>query len=94
MSTRSAAGFPGTRWITLAMLATAFLTVAGATEHTRSPAPQGQVPLTRSELAGLCAALIIQPAAGPWHRLRWSAWRRRHQHRAKTCHHQRQARQL
>jgi SRSO17 transposase len=22
---------------------------------------------------------------------RWSAWRRRHQHRAKTCHYQRQA---
>jgi DDE superfamily endonuclease len=30
---------------------------------------------------------------GTGHRLRWSAWRRRHQHRAKTSHYQRQARQ-
>jgi hypothetical protein len=27
------------------------------------------------------------------HRLRWPAWRRRRQHRAKTCHYQRQARE-
>ena len=94
MSTRSAAGPPGTRWTTLAMLALAFLTIAAATEHTRHPPPAGQIPLTRNEIATLFGTLVIQPVrAGPHHRLRWSAWRRRHQHRAKTCHYQRQARQ-
>ena len=32
------------RWTTLAMLATAFLTIAAATERARSPAPTGQIP--------------------------------------------------
>jgi len=81
------------RWVTLAMLAAAFLTIAAATEQARGPAPPGKIPLTRSEIARLFAALIIQPAQGPLHRLRWSAWRRQHQHRARTCHYQRQARQ-
>ena len=39
------------RWTTLAMLALAFLTIAAATEHTRHPAPAGQIPLTRNEIA-------------------------------------------
>ena len=81
------------RWTTLAMLALAFLTIAAATEHTSCPAPAGQIPLTRNEIASLFAALIIQPAHDARHRLRWSAWRRHCQHRAKTCHYQRQARQ-
>ena len=75
------------------MLAAAFLTIAAATEQARGPAPPGKIPLTRNEIARLFAALIIQPAQGPLHRLRWSAWRRQHQHRARTCHYQRQARQ-
>jgi hypothetical protein len=73
------------------MLATAFLTIAAA--HARSQAPAGQIPLTRNEIAHLFATLIIQPARNAWHRLRWSTWRRRHQHRAKTCHYKRQARE-
>jgi SRSO17 transposase len=81
------------RWTTLAMLALAFLSIAAATEHTRHPAPAGQIPLTRNEIASLFGMLVIEPALGARHRLRWSAWRRRHQHRAKTCHYQRQARQ-
>jgi SRSO17 transposase len=79
------------RWTTLAMLALAFLTVTAATEHARSPAPAGQIPLTRNEIAALFTKLVIQPVRDTWHRLRWSTWRRRHQHRAKTCHYQRQA---
>ena len=75
------------------MLACAFLTIAAATEHTPAQAAS-QIPLTRNEIAGLFATLIIRPIPDTWHRLRWSAWRRRHQHRAKTCHYQRQARQL
>ena len=80
------------RWTTLAMLALAFLTIAAATEHAHPP-PAEQIPLTRNEIAALFSTLIIKPVTGTPHRLRWSAWRRRHQHRAKTCHYQRQARQ-
>ena len=70
------------------MLALAFLTIAAVTEHA-SPPPDDRIPLTRNEIA----ALIIGPVKDARHRLRWSAWRRRHQQRAKTCHYQRQARQ-
>ncbi len=80
------------RWTTLAMLALAFLSIAAATEHAHPP-PAGQIPLTRNEIAALFSTLIIDPVKDARHRLRWSAWRRRHQHRAKTCHYQRQARQ-
>jgi len=80
------------RWTTLAMLALAFLTVTAAAERA-SPPPDDQIPLTRNEIAALFSILIIKPATGTRHRLRWSAWRRRHQRRAKTCHYQRQASQ-
>ena len=81
------------RWTTLAMLALAFLSIAAATEHARHPPPPGQIPLTRNEIASLFGALVIEPVRDARHRLRWSAWRRRRQHRARTCHYQRQARQ-
>ncbi|HTQ88567.1 MAG TPA: IS701 family transposase [Streptosporangiaceae bacterium] len=81
------------RWTTLAMLALAFLTITAATEHADHPAPPDQIPLTRNEIAALFSTLIIEPARDTRHRLRWSTWRRRRQHRAKTCHYQRQARQ-
>ena len=81
------------RQVTLAMLASAFLTVAAATERTRNPCPDGQIPLTRNEIASLFTHLITRPADDTRHRLHWSAWRRRHQHRAQTCHYQRQATQ-
>jgi hypothetical protein len=73
------------------MLASAFLTIAAAAEHARCPPPAGQIPLTRNEIARLLTILTIRPAPDAAHRLRWSAWRRRHQHRARTCHYQRQA---
>ena len=81
------------RWVTLAMLAAAFLAVAAATERRQDPAPDGLIPLTRNEIASLFASLIIKPPDTARHRLHWSAWRRRHQHRAKECHYQRQAAQ-
>jgi SRSO17 transposase len=77
------------RWVTLAMLAAAFLAVAAA-ERRQDPPPDGQIPLTRNEIATLFAHLIIQPPASTGHRLRWSTWRRRHQYRAQQCHYQRQ----
>jgi hypothetical protein len=72
------------------MLALAFLTVTALAEHAQPP-PAGLIPLTRNEIARLAAALITPPAPGVRHRLRWSAWRRRHQHTARACHYQRQA---
>ena len=80
------------RWTTLAMLALAFLTSTAA-EHARPPAPAGLIPLTRNETARLLTALVTPPARGTGHQLRWSHWRRRHQHRAKTSHYQRRARE-
>jgi SRSO17 transposase len=78
------------RWVTLAMLALAFLTVASVTERGQQPPPAGMIPLTRNEIAHLAAAIAAQPAHAR-HWLRWSAWRRRHQHRARACHYQHQA---
>jgi hypothetical protein len=49
------------------------------------------IPLTRNEIARLAAALMIQPARDTRYRLRWPAWRRRHQRRSRICHYQRQA---
>ena len=80
------------RWATLAMLASAFLAIAAA-EHARQPAPAGQIPLTRNEIAHLLATLT-SPARDARYRLRWSGWRRRHQHRARACHYQRQSMRL
>jgi SRSO17 transposase len=80
------------RWITLAMLAAAVLTIAAATEHARSPDPDRQIPLTRNEIAHLIA-LITSRGHQASHRTRWSCWRRRHQYRARTSHYQRQAAQ-
>jgi hypothetical protein len=67
------------RWVTLAMLALAFLTIAAATEHDRQPSPAGLIPLTRNEIARLAATLTSPSAHLTGHQLRWSAWRRRHQ---------------
>jgi hypothetical protein len=79
------------RWATLAMVAHAFVVVAALTSNTRHPPPPDLIGLTCSETQYLFAALLARPAADPAHRLRWSAWRRRHQARARTCHYRRQA---
>jgi SRSO17 transposase len=79
------------RWATLALVAHAFLVVAALTDHTRHPPPPDLIGLTCNELQHLVAALLTRPAADPTHRLRWSAWRRRQQARARTCHYRQQA---
>jgi SRSO17 transposase len=79
------------RWVTLAMLAYAFLVVAAVTEHAQRPAPPWMVELTCSETQHLLAALVAVPVADRGHRLRWSWWRRRHQARARACHYRQQA---
>ena len=73
------------RWVTLAMLAAAFLTITATAERARSPQPGSQIPLTRNEISRLLAT-VISPPPSPGHQLRWSAWRRRHQHRAAQAH--------
>ena len=78
------------RWVTLAMLAAAVLTIAAASEHARGLRPSDQIPLTRNEIAHLLSGMSIRLARDDSHRMRWSRWRRRHQHRAQTCHYQRQ----
>jgi SRSO17 transposase len=80
------------RWVTLAMLAYAFLVVAAVTERARS-APPGVIQLTCNEVQHLFAALIAVPVADRGHRLRWSWWRRRQQARARACHYRQQAAQ-
>jgi hypothetical protein len=79
------------RWATLAMVAHAFLVVAALAQHTRHPPPPERVPLTCNEVSHLYATLAARPVGDQGHRLRWSAWRRRHQARARTSHYQRQA---
>jgi SRSO17 transposase len=79
------------RWVTLVMLAHAFLVVAALAERTRHPSPAGLIPMTCNELQHLFAALAARSTRGVGHRLRWSVWRRRHQARARTCHYRRQA---
>ncbi|MGW2964923.1 IS701 family transposase [Streptomyces sp. NPDC001220] len=79
------------RWVTLAMLAHAFLTVVRADEHGRHPKPDGLIPLTCNEIQHLFIALVGWPIHGAAHRLEWSHWRRRHQTRSRASHYQRQA---
>lgn len=78
------------RWVTLAMLAHAFLAVVRADEHTR-PASDDLIPLTCNEIQHLFIALAVQPLSTAAHRLSWSEWRRRHQARSRTSHYRRQA---
>ncbi|MFD6422824.1 IS701 family transposase [Streptomyces sp. NPDC060198] len=78
------------RWVTLAMLAHAFLAVTAAAERHDRPVPDGLIPLTGNEIQHLFAALT-RPIHDFAHRLRWSHWRRRHQARARQCHYRRQS---
>ncbi len=79
------------RWVTLVMLAHAFLAVVRADEHARHSAPDGLIPLTCNEIQRLFTTLVVRPVHGAAHRLGWSDWRRRHQARAQASHYRRQA---
>jgi SRSO17 transposase len=80
------------RWTVLAMLAYAFLAVLAATEHSRQPPPASMIPLTCNEIHHLLNVLATHPLHSIRHRLRWSTWRRTHQHRARTSHYQKRQR--
>ena len=78
------------RHVTLVMLAHAILTVIAARErdHHRA-ADQQLIPLTFNEIRRLITRLITNTVHTLGHWLHWSAWRRRHQARAKTSHYRR-----
>ncbi|MBT2444570.1 IS701 family transposase [Streptomyces sp. ISL-36] len=80
-----------TRWVTLAMLAHAFLAVVRADEHARHPGPADLIPLSCNEIQRLFITVVVQPLHTMAHRLRWSDWRRHHQERSRTSHYRRQA---
>ncbi|SEE03526.1 SRSO17 transposase [Streptomyces sp. 2224.1] len=81
------------RWVTLAMLAHAFLAVVRADEDARRPRTDGLIPLTCNEIQRLFNALIVRLVHDTSHRLDWSHWRRHHQARSQASHYQRQAAQ-
>jgi SRSO17 transposase len=78
------------RWTLLAMLAHALLAVIAAREHTARPAPAGLIALTCNKIRRLFISFVIEPGRALPCPLAWSRWRRRHQHRARTSHYQRQ----
>ncbi len=78
------------RWTTLVLVAHLFLAVTTVAERA-SPTPAGLIPLTLNEIRHLFVRLVNVPAYHPMDCLRWSWWRRRHQHQAQQAHYQRQA---
>jgi SRSO17 transposase len=79
------------RWVTLAMLAHAFLAVVRADEDARCPGPDELIPLTCNEIQHPFNTLVVRLVHHTAHRLDWSHWRRRHQARSQASHYQRQA---
>ena len=65
------------RWITLAMLAHAFLAVATAIERDHAPTPVGLLQLTVNEVRRLFDALLLAAKHTIDTLLAWSRWRRR-----------------
>lgn len=79
------------RFTTLAMAALAILTICVAESrdcHVHH-AQLTMIELTVNEIRRLVNAFLIEPAVDLIHRLHWSGWRRRHQHRAKRSHYTR-----
>ncbi|AZM48755.1 hypothetical protein DMB38_25915 [Streptomyces sp. WAC 06738] len=74
------------RWTVLTLLAYTFLTVGTALERADHHDPDLE-PISIPELLRLLRDPVIPPPRrDPAHRHAWSRWRRRHQHRARTCH--------
>jgi hypothetical protein len=82
------------RWTILAMLAHAFLAVTAATARAQSHPAPGLIALTANEIRHLFTNLLDRARRDIAHLLHWSRWRRRHQARARECHHRRQTAQL
>lgn len=69
------------------MLAHAFLAVTAAAEPDATPAPAGLIELTTAKLRRLFNGRLRHTPHPPSALLAWSTWRRRHQARARACHH-------
>jgi len=78
------------RWTAICLLAYIYLAVTAAMQRqhdTSSDPDAGLIPITIPELLRLLRDAVIPPARRDWaHRLHWSTWRRRHQHRARQAH--------
>ncbi|MFE4958274.1 ISAs1 family transposase [Streptomyces sp. NPDC056653] len=79
------------RWVTLAMLAHAFLAVVRADEHTRRTGPGDLAASTCNVTQHLFLTIAVRPLNDLTHRIAWSDWRRRHQARSQASHYRRQA---
>ena len=78
------------RWTAICLLAYIYLAVTAATQRQHdadSDLAAGLIPITIPELVRLLRNTVIPPPRRDRaHRLHWSAWRRRHQHRARQAH--------
>lgn len=61
------------RWVTLAMLAHAFLAVVRADEHAHRPTPDDLIPLTCNEIQHLFITVAVRPDHGPAQLVRLAA---------------------
>jgi SRSO17 transposase len=78
------------RWTALCLLAYIYLAVTVAVQRQHeasSDLDAGLIPVTVPELLRLLRDTVIPPPRRDRaHRLHWSTWRRRHQHRARQAH--------
>jgi hypothetical protein len=78
------------RWTAVCLLACIYLAVPDALQREHdagSDADAGLIPVTVPELLRLLRGTVIPPPSRDQpHRLHWSTWRRRHQHRARQAH--------
>jgi len=74
----------------ICLLAYIYLAIAVAVQRQQeagSDLDAGLIPITVPELLRLLRDTVIPPARRDQpHRLHWSTWRRRHQHRARQAH--------
>jgi hypothetical protein len=78
------------RWTAICLLTYIYLAVAVAVQRQHdagSDLDAGLIPVTVPELLRLLRDTVIPPPRRDRpHRLHWSDWRRRHQHRARQAH--------
>lgn len=82
------------RWTLIGMLTLALLTIVSiAAAERETTTMNSRITLTRNEVRHLISMLITAPVSTAGHIMGWSDWRRRHQHQARTSHHQRRTTQ-
>jgi SRSO17 transposase len=81
------------RWVTLAILAHAFLAITTAAQRRADTTATTLIALTVNEFRRLFDALLLRPLHTVADILAWSRWRRKHQAAARACHHRYQDQQ-